>query len=481
MQILAIETYPAKPHLETAAEVLLDRAPADGVAFAYAGNALPWQEYPQSMLGKGALFDMSGRVRELEAVLSRQGVVIANCPVVPAPVAQEVRQWSSSFEGDLAALKRYVWKGHTLGLGVASSLISKYRNPALDTLQNMDEVRQALESAAIVFERACALIEKYRPVSVLTFNGRFACCYPVVKAAHEAGCKVLLHERGCDFRKYEIFEMSVHSISHLRERIQRQWEARPDDATARATGEEFFKRRRDGDGIGWKSFIDGQSRGLTVPSDGRKRVVYFSSSEDELAAVEDGAIQKFAPDGQKAAFLKLVSACRKVSDIDLVVRVHPNAVDCHPTELAWWSSLSGLGVTVISPTDKVDSYALLESADLVCSYGSTVGVEAAYWGTASVLLGDAGYFGFGCCSEPSDESELESLVRNVPTQSNREACLRYGYYIATFGREYRHYRPTSLFEGDLIGHSLSHRSLVGALLVRLRQPFKTIMRLWKST
>jgi len=476
MQILAIETYPAKPHLETAAEVLLERVERESVAFAYAGNGLPWQEYPLDRLGRGALLDMPARVRALEGLLSQRGIAIADCPRVQVSTVRQVEQWAQAFSGDLVGLKRYAWKGHTLGLGVASSLISKYRNPALDTHENLHEIRSALQAAGLVFERTLLLIEQHKPDTVLTFNGRFACCYPVVKAAQAAACKVLLHERGCDFRKYEVFDTSVHSIEKLRERIQRHWDARPDDVSARRTGEEFFLRRRGGDGIGWKSFIDGQTRGLTLPKDGRKRVVYFSSSEDELAAVEDGATQKFAPEGQKSAVMKLVSACRKVSEIDLVVRVHPNAADCHVDELAWWSSLAKQGVNVIEPRAKVDSYALLESADLVCSYGSTIGVEAAYWGKASALLGDAGYVGSGCCAEPSDEDELVKLIRNVPQAWSREGCLRYGYYIATFGREYHHYRPSSLFDGELLGQPLSHRSALGAMIAGMRRAQKIFSR-----
>lgn len=476
MRILAIEAYPAKPHLETGAEVLLENTGSGAAGFAYVGNQLPWQEYPQKFLGSGALIDMPGRVKQLEALLSSKGVVIGSCPRLNDELQKGVRSWAAAFQGDLAALKQYAWKGHTLGLGVASSLISKYRNPALSTAENIDQIRAALEAAALVYERALLLIAKHQPEIVITFNGRFACCYPVVKAAQQSQRKVWLHERGCDFRKYEVFDSSVHSIERLRERINRHWQARPDDAAARAIGEQFFLRRRGGDGIGWKSFIDGQTRGLTIPTDGRKRVVYFSSSEDELAAVEDGAVQHFAPEGQKAAVQKLIRVCQKISDIDLVVRVHPNAADCHADELAWWASLSEQGVHVIPPTAKEDSYALLESADLVCSYGSTIGVESAYWGTASVLLGDAGYYGFGCCAEPETEDDLENLIRHVPTQRDRDGCLRYGYYIATFGREYKHYRPTSLFEGELLGKTLSHRSAIGEGVAVIRRTITSILR-----
>lgn len=476
MHIFAIEAYPAKPHLETAAEVLLECVGHQRAAFSYVGNGLPWQEYPQRRLGSGALLNMPARVKAFQSVLAQHDILIVDCPGLEPRDVREIEVWAAAFNGDLAALKRYAWRGHKLGLGVASSLISKYRNPALSAHENLSQIRAALRAAAVVFERSRWLIEQHRPETVLTFNGRFALCYPIVKAAQAAGCRVLLHERGCDYSKYEVFDTSVHSLEKLRERIQRHWSARTDDAIAHRIGDGFFQRRRGGDGIGWKSFIDGQTRGLSLPSNGLKRVVYFSSSEDELASVEDGATQKFAPEGQKSAVLKLISACRQVADVELVVRVHPNAADSPPDELAWWYSLAAKGVTVIKPKAKVDSYALLESADLVCTYGSTIGVEAAYWGKASALLGDAGYFGFGCCAEPANEEDLVGLIRNVPSEWSREACLRYGYYLATFGREYRHYQPTSLFDGELLGYTLSHRSALGAVIDQLRVGYRKFSR-----
>lgn len=456
MQMLAIETFELKPHLETAGEVLLDGLQAGRTGFSFVGGGLPFQEYEiPSPQPHDFWAPKVSRVRRFEKILASKGVSVLDCPEVPLAMLRQIRKWAESFEGDLAALKKYAYKEHTFGLAVASTLISKYRNPNIDTRELAEEIKFALEAAALVYERALRLIALHKPKSVLTFNGRFARCYPIVKAAHNSKVKLLLHERGCDYKKYEIYHESVHSVAQQRKLIDRHWSSATDREAARAIGADYFQRRRDGEGIGWTSFTTKQVKGQSVPGDGRKRVVYFSSSDDEYAAVEDGVRHAFSPSGQKEAVQRLINICKRMADTELIIRVHPNVAACHASEQAWWNALAQQGVQILDPASTVDSYALAETADVVCSYGSTIGVEAAYWGTPSILLGDAAYAGFGCCSEPKDDVELERLLRQPPAKREHEGCLMFGYYFATFGKSYKYYSPRNLFQGGIFGDDLA--------------------------
>lgn len=475
MKLLAIETYAMKPHLETSGEILIDSISSGQSLFCYVGDGLPWQEYAEKKVLRRLFVNMPNRVRKFEKELASRGVSVLSPASLSQAQVMEINNWAASFSGDVNALKEFSYRGYTFGLGVASSLISKYRNPKIDTQDLDNEVRNALKAAAIVFERALAVIKLHKPDVVLTFNGRFACSYPIIKAAQEAGVKVRLHERGSDYSKYEVFESSVHALEALRQRVLQYWDGAPDDASARLHGESFFTRRRCGDGIGWKSFTTGQVRGQVIPTNGQRRVVYFSSSDDEFAAVEDASVQKFSAAGQKAAVQRLINICKRNTDIDLIIRVHPNAAGCHETELAWWYALARQGVTVVPPLAKTDTYGLAETAEVVCTYGSTMGVEAAYWGTPSILLGDAGYSGFGCCFEPKDDEELESLLQNTPTQWDRDGCIKYGYYVSTFGNAYKYYEPRSFFEGSFLGNELSHRNVIGVLASNIYQKFLNIV------
>lgn len=470
MKLLALETFPLKPHLETSGEILIDTL-SHGEAealFCYIGRDLPWQEYDANKGLRRIFVNISSRIDYFEKKLLQAGISLLNQASLTACDKGTIKSWARSFSGDIEALKTFSYKGYGLGLGVASSLISKYRNPSINLTELSGEVRSALEASAIVYERALALIKLHKPDVVLTFNGRFACSYPIIKAAESQGVKVKLHERGSDYDKYEVFDSSVHSLEMFRKRINQYWSNAEDSKEAILLGESFYERRRGGDGIGWKSFIGDQKRGRIIPTDGRRRVIYFSSSDDEFAAVEDGAIQQFSTKGQKSAVERLITICKKHTDIELLIRLHPNSSGCHEEELRWWFDLGRYGVTVIPPQADIDSYALAQTANVVCTYGSTMGIEAAYWGIPSILLGDAGYAGFESCFEPKNNQELEMLLLNAPTNWNRDGCLKYGYYMSTFGKKFKYFKPTSLFEGSFLGHKLPHLNYVGRFVKRLK-------------
>jgi hypothetical protein len=467
MLLLAIESYPAKPHLEISGEVLLKTRATSHVEFCYVGGHLPWNENQDHFAFRRFFTNMKSRLDKFQKILSSHGVRVIEDPILNIEMVIQIEDWAKSFRGDILSLKNFSYKGYTLGLGVASSLISKYRNPHIDTIKLADEVVDALISAAMVYEKSIQLIKSRRPDVVITFNGRLACSYPIVKAALHAGIKIRLHERGATFKKYEIFESSVHSLERLRERVISFWNSSRDCEYAIAQADNFFKSRRGGDGIGWESFTAKQIRGHVIPKYGRRRVVYFSSSEDEFAALDDGIVHKFSTTGQKGAIERLLKICKKI-DLDLIIRVHPNTAGADQKEQEWWQALANSGVEVVSPSATIDSYALLDTADIACTYGSTMGVEAAYWGIPSILLGDSGYSGLGCCFEPKDDDELEGLLVDTPDQWNHVGCLQYGYYLSTFGKEFEYYNPKSLFEGSFLGNKLPHLNYVGRFLKKLK-------------
>jgi hypothetical protein len=133
-----------------------------------------------------------------------------------------------------------------------------------------------------------------------------------------------------------------------------------------------------------------------------------------------------------------------------------------------WAGLAGPHIFNFPPSSRVDSYALMESADAVVSYGSTIGIEAVFWGRPSILLGDSRYRGCGACFEPTTAQQLHDLLDQTGTLAAkpRESTYPYGYYTATFGLPYHRYQPQSFYRGTIEGHTLSPDS---TLVKRLRR------------
>src|SRR5690606_1918497 len=102
---------------------------------------------------------------------------------------------------------------------------------------------------------------------------------------------------------------------------------------------------------------------------------------------------------------------------------------------------------IIPSESPVDTYTLIDKADVVICYLSTVGIEAAYRGTPTIILSRALYERLGVTYNPTTTQELNNLLLSetlIAKPSDR--ALEYGYYMKTHGIRYKYYE------------SLDHRS-----------------------
>lgn len=475
MRYLIAETVALKPHLETAGELALAlRDQGHEVVYSWLGDDLPWSDWhlPRIAVMLGCSLDR--REKRFEQLLARERIRI----VPPTPVAQqrqqELRAWSEQFSGDAEDLKRYGLEGAMLGMGALSSLISLTGNSAYDPSDDLLRARQCLLSSALVFERARQLIAAVKPDYVITFNGRFATTKPILQAAEIAGIKTLRHERGATFERYELFTDAIHNYAYIRQRIRDTWE-KANPAERERIGHEFFRRRRGGDGIGWYSYTNEQERGhIPQRTPGKRRVVYFTSSDDEYAAVTDVFTPGPWPDQLHAvdALLKAVAA---TPDVELIMRLHPHLSKKSAAERERWLGFAAPNIHLIAPEEKIDSYALLDSADIVVSYGSTIGMEAAYAGKPSILIGPCSYAGSPAVYEPKTQSDIVALLAQTPAARDQSLCLPYGYYYLSYGTPFRYYKPQSLSEGVFLGERLGWDPDIVHWL-RRQKPIKTLSR-----
>ena len=457
MRYLIIESVGLKPHLETAGEIALRlRDEGHDVIFCWVGSNLPWSDWYLPRVAAFIGCSLINRVKKFLTILRQEAIRVVDCPNLETKTINEIYKWASEFEGDIEELKKYKYKiTASLGMGSASSLISKHGDGLLSPCIHKNETKQSLIASALVYERVTSLITRVNPDVVITFNGRFATSRPIVVIGDLLGIPVLRHERGSTFERYETFSDAIHNYAYIRKRIAEYWEKTAPEKRA-INGNNFFIRRRSGDGIGWYSFTSHQKIGcIPRPNPQKKRIVYFSSSDDEYAAVSD-SFQLGPWKNQLDAVKDLISSCSKNSNLELVIRVHPHLAKKSKQEQSRWSRLKSDSVCIVSPKDKVDSYALLDSADIVVSYGSTMGMEAAYWGKPSILLGPCAYANTPPVITIGHQIELSEHLNNLHELQppNRELCLPYGNYYMSYGELFHYYKPKSLSDGNFLGQRL---------------------------
>jgi len=130
----------------------------------------------------------------------------------------------------------------------------------------------------------------------------------------------------------------------------------------------------------------------------------------------------------------------KRPDVQLVIRVHPGETLVPKARSMGQVAREAADplpehIHIIGPTDKVNTYDLIEIADLALVYTTTVGVEAAMNGRPVIACGDTHYRGRGFTIDPSTWEEyfaaLEAVMGDFKahrlTEEQTAKAWNYGY------------------------------------------------------
>ena len=332
-----------------------------------------------------------------------------------------------------------------VGRGVASSLVSTIRESEPDLEQHRSLIASMERAAILVASETGRLLDRLRPDIVYVFNGRYAESFPVITLCRRLGIRLYSHDLGYEPDTYRLVpDGTVHKLDFAKGMMRSLWEAASANPEARAEiAASFFDGRRyggSGDAVEryrWaKDQRDGVVPGGVDDSSFTLKVGIFVSSEDEMSAVEDYRNPVYS---DQLEALKAIVSHPWPSTTRLFVRSHPNlrGLDNTQTQVIHWAR-SFDHTSVIPPESDVDTYALAQACDVVLTFGSTVGIEAAYWGTPSVLVGRAVWEDLGVIRPTSHEAVIRSLE---DPQSNEVDALPYGYMQRRWGLPFEHYVP----------------------------------------
>jgi hypothetical protein len=326
--------------------------------------------------------------------------------------------------------------------GAYSSAVSYSKDPKITKLKDHKVLERNLKSADYVFDSLNRLIHLHDFSSVVVFNGRFSESKSVIEACRLNNVPVFCHEISGSALSYRLFEGGdTHSLNFHKGCISNYLEKLKEDKDVLVTGAEFFEKQRDGkafSSLRRNFFVEGQTR-KHLPKffdRGRKNIAVFISSEDEFAAYEEWANPYNA-----SQFEALCVALPLLVALDFVIwiRLHPHLKGRHDnSQVSEMRSLKRDNVHIIEPDDEVDSYALIENCQNVITFGSTIGLESAYMGVNTILLGRAIYEDTGINRVPVSIYDLSSSLDLPIDEKVREKCLVVGAYLASEYNAFRH-------------------------------------------
>lgn len=350
---------------------------------------------------------------------------------------------------DVAALKQLTYKGFDIGMAVASSLISFIRDHNPDLARYAGFVDRGLKTSAFVYESANKLLDELKPDEVYLFNGRFLEVRPVMRLCEAKSIKFYTHERGGVLSKYMLREGSIpHSLEKAAAEIQELWGS--GGAEKEQIGRKFFEDRKNRVIQGWHTFTGNQTWNK-LPADfnpDKMNVVIFNSSMDEYEGIAGFGSRVYKDDN--SGMEQILSSFQHDPSKHFYLRVHPNLKGLKNTQLKQIDQIAAnyKNLTVIPAEEDIDTYGLMEHADKVLAFGSTMGIESVYWNKPVLLLGRAFYERLNCLYIPATHEEVVEMINKTDLLPfNQSEALKYGYWLLNFGNPYKHYKPTSVTKG----------------------------------
>ena len=350
----------------------------------------------------------------------------------------------------LEDVEHFTYDSMPLGLGVLTELAGLSKDAYPDVVLYKDIIKKGLLASILAYESCLKVLRKYNPEEIIVYNGRFAIPQATRCAAKRCNIEVRSYEFFSNPTRFFLFEKTQFNIQSLIKMITGCWEAEGSDREAQA--HHFFFRQRNNKEF--NGYLLNQKNNDLPEKKKRTRVTFCSSSDDEFVYLYDSEIGHssiFA--SQREAIQYLIEWVNKLEDVELVIRVHPFVSKKSLRDQLFWNNLSGKNTTLITSDSSVDTYALIESSDLILTFGSMTGIEATYLGRPSVSLCCSPYSGWGCVYEPKSLGELSSLLINIPKALPQERCLPFGYFLKCSGNyEHQYYSPN---DGQFCGVKLS--------------------------
>lgn len=364
-----------------------------------------------------------------------------------------------------------------IGLGVASSIMMTTRDYNFSLKDNKNLIDKLLNVSYTALESVKRYQNIYNFDAIYMFNGRFAEYYSIVDFCKQNGITFYLHERGSEIDSYELAKNDlIHSFYRMQKQITSFWNQNDNIEYKTKIANDWFQQRRNGIVKNWVSFTDYQQKN-NLPDDfdvSKQNIVIFNSSLDEYIIFDDwqNPIEK----NENILIKNIVKHYTDDDSKHFYLRIHPNLKGVNTSqlnEIRKFDSDNYKNLTVIYPEDDIDSYALMDNCDKTLVNLSTTGIESAYWGNVSIVMGKALYSALGANYVANNYEELFKLIDSTNLKpKSKEKTYQYAYWASKCGTKFKYYNPVDIFHGTFLGVDLRKKPIYVKIRLAIQNYFK---------
>jgi hypothetical protein len=356
---------------------------------------------------------------------------------------------------NIEKLKAFEYDGINLGMAIASRLISYYRDHKFDTILYHNQIINEIKTAVNIYLTFKENLININPDVVYIFNGRITSEYPIIQICKKYDINYYTFEYAYTNNSYLLRKnTTVHNLKAFAMEIDEMWNLY--GRTNIDKCHDFYKNKRlRVENLKLKSYTKNQIIGSLPRSfdKSKKNIIIFNSTIDEYAALEgwNNPIYEDETEGVRRILNNFINN----NKYKFYLRIHPNMKGL-PKQTTQLKDITKLGLKyenleIIWPEQEIDSYKLLDESDVIITFGSTIGIEAAYWKKPSILIGHALYESLDCIYKPINHEELVELLQKDLEPLNSYSALKYANRELTYGTKFTYFKETKIIRGLSVG------------------------------
>ena len=337
---------------------------------------------------------------------------------------------------DTKSLKALMYKNVEIGYAAFSSFVSLTRNVMPTYNQYLKNyLNTVLRREVMLTDALEAYINRLLPDLIVFHNGRMPNCKPIYCLAKSKGIDFIATERIPSEGK-SVMDNFYNDIPHSNSAVHAKTEKAWSEAGLEKyeIGRLFFENRYHSRPAGDKIYTKDQKLGLLPVgfNEAKRNIVIFNSSEDEYFSVSKEWDESVLFPNQYEALRTIFDYHKDSKDIHFYLRIHPNLAMVPYKSHTCLYDLKYNNVTIIPPSSPISSYSLMENAEKILVFGSTIGLESAYWGKSVITMARCFYSGFNIVYEPQNTKELFDFIENKNLKSkegNKDTYYKLAYRL----------------------------------------------------
>lgn len=352
-------------------------------------------------------------------------------------------------------LKLIKYKGVDIGYGAVSSYVTLTRNliPKFDG-EFKKYIDSILKSEIILTEVVEHLLNLSKPDKIVFHNGRFAQYRAILNLAQSHSINFLCTEgfpleNGVIVKNYFYNSIPHKAISNTSKFFD-LWDnnCKYNLETKEKIAKSFYENRRNSLWAGDNIYTNSQINGLLPENiDISKEIIcIFNSSEDEYYSVDKDLDESSLFPKQIIGLKTIFEHYKGDNTKHFILRIHPNLSKIYYKYHKDLYKLNYNNVTIIHSDSQISTYSLIDIANKIIVFNSTVGIESVYWRKPVICLAEALYSLLDIVYLPENIDNLWELIDNKHLKCKyNDNVLKFGFFYMTDCHEHFNHIDNNIY------------------------------------